>query len=276
MLQGLGSNFFPFVLSRPIESRFEESRHDSFSRFCNDLDFICLPGKGVSTLLGWSELLPMKGGFLDRIAEQRVIVKTVNSTFALPKFFTKQIEFFRSCSHLKNDFLSGCDQSKIFLDVKKVFYASIGLLIATLKMPLLLDKTNVIDLSQISRKLPDALKKSSTLLTLCLACMNLVESCWAFESFLKHRGSSAFSDNAHSSKAAKVGIKLFSCTVKTALAFLGTAALFFGWHLSPLILAGSATLSFGTSLTSKLVRHGNTYVGAKLRPSSFVEASLPE
>ena len=87
------------------------------------------------------------------LAVQRHSIKVVSSTFALPQFFIKQLKLYEACEQLKNNFTQEvpAKMEKIVGDVKKVFLSSISSIISTLKIPQLLHKTQVIDLSKVSR-----------------------------------------------------------------------------------------------------------------------------
>ncbi len=158
-------------------------------RISKFLGQIRLPFKGISSLFAWAEIAPFKKGFSEWILLQRIQVKTFSSTFNLPKFFIKQIKLFHSCKNLKEQCLNDLkDPVKIALSAKKVFLKTISAVLASLKMPLLLDKLSLINLSKYSRTLAGRLDNSETLLTLALTGMKLVDSVWSLSKKLSLYG----------------------------------------------------------------------------------------
>lgn len=223
-------------LSLPQENR----NSSSLERFNKRLDLTRLPSKGVSTLFGWGEIVPISHTFFKGLSEQRATIKTVNSTFVVPKFFTKQVKLTQAVISLKNDLKAGCDLNQLLLDVKKIFFFTIALLIYTLKMPLLFHKTQVVDLTEISNTLPDVLEKGQTIFMFGNAAAHFVDTAWILRCGKAQSG-------------AKIGVKLLSSTIKVSVSCMGVAALFFGFCLSPFILLTASTISFTSSLVSKML-----------------------
>ncbi len=234
------------------------ARRSTLERFNERLSLLRLPSKGVSTLLGWGELLPFNHDLHHHLSEQRTTLKTMNSTFALPKFFTKQIKFSKALVHLKKDLSENCDLGQLTQDVKKVFFSALGLLLSSLKMPLLLHKTQIIDLTEISRQFPDLLEKGEGVLSFGGAVLHFADGLWTLRACVKDHKL----EDQRPPDAAKLNIKLISSTIKVSLGFIEIATLFFGCCLSPVILITVSTISFATSLIKKMVHH---------KPLSFKE-----
>ena len=230
--------------NNPPLAQSKESEPDAISLFNERLDYLRLPNKGINLLLGWGELLPLNKGILGHLASQRMTTKTVKTVLGVPNFFTKPIKLYQACQERKSN------------DVKKIFYAFVGVVISTLKMPLLLHKTRIIDLKRISGYLPDELKRGAAILTLGVACVRLADNSMAFAHQWEKSQSSGyagFQEVIHTKKGKKLGMKLISSTVKTGLAFMGAASLFFGCQLPPLVLITASTLSFTATLTNKML-----------------------
>jgi hypothetical protein len=233
-----------------------ESALQSFlRRLDSEYNLIRMPSKGVSALFGWIELSSMKYENLANLAEQRILVKTGNSTFALPKFFLKQLKFYCACTDTQD--------KTIFQKIKRVFMSGLSLALSWIKLPMLFDKTNLIDLTQIARSLPDTLAKGATLLTLVQSGVKMAEGSWAIGSYLAQSHCAP-----KSSKAIKLYIKLGSSAIKLGGATIGAAALFFNIYFAPLALISLATVSFAVSLISKCICHSRLILG-KPRPITY-------
>jgi hypothetical protein len=108
--------------------------------------------------------------------------------------------------------------------------------------------------------------------------MHLVENSWLFGSFLRRWESSGDRDPKEilqSAKAKKLGIKLITSGAKTGTAFLSAASLFFGWHLSPLIVISSSTVSLAASVTCKVGTHSELTWGERSIVQFPAGPSLP-
>ncbi len=217
---------------------------ESAGKASKSLALIRLPYKGISSLFAWGEVLPLRKGLSDWILTQRVEVKLFSSMFNLPKFFFKQIRLIHSLINLKTQYAKGEDLPELVHGIKKVFLRSMSSLIVSLKIPLLFNKLQLIDLSQLSRSLVGKLDKSETLLTLCFTGMKLVNSAWSLEKKLKM-------DRMRPSLSPKTKeqiLKVGSYALHFFATALVSAALFLGLPASPIVTVVLSNLSFTLAL----------------------------
>ncbi len=260
----------------------EEKKKDNYffrfvEKYGEQLDFIRLPNKAIGALLGWAEYMPLSSQLLSFIADRRYSIKTVTSTFAIPKFFIKQVKLFEACHHLKNRLsvqrLAGLD--KVIEDVKKIFLAFLAATIATIKVPQLLDKTRIIDLNKISRMLPSVLAKSECLLSIGLYSMKVVDTTWVLRSQLKRENLSLADWKWSSSpKVTKTLLRLGSNSLQIISNSIAAAALFLGWYTNPLASLGVSMLSVTISILSKIDCHSHFFWKDSKRTEAAI-ASLP-
>jgi hypothetical protein len=236
----------------------EKSEPDAFYVFNKRLDFSRLPSKGINVLLTWGELMPLNKSLIGRVSACRMTGKTIYGAFCVPKFFTKQIKLYQVCQSLKGQELTFCR-------VKKIFYAFLGVAIATVKMPLFLDKTRFINLRQVSLHLPGILGRGEAVLVLGILGMRLGSGSVSFSQYWKQSqcapGHAGLGEILHTRRGQKLGVKVLSSTVKTGLALASVASLFFGWQLPPLALITASTFSFTLSVTSKMLFHREIVFG---------------
>lgn len=255
-----------FLRDDPSSAQREGSKQDAVHRFNTQLGFFRLPNKVISTLMGWGELLPLNESVLNHLSERRTTIKTMSATFAVPKFFTKQIKLYQSCQNFIKNLNAERDLEQKINDAKKIFYAFLGVVISAMKMPLLLHKTRIIDLKRISDHLPGELKRGSAVLALAVACMHMGENSRAFARHLNKSQISGYSDFKEilaSKKGKKLGVKFISSVFKSGLACMGAASLFFGWYVPPLLLMTASTISFTISLTSKMPSNAKIMLGKR-------------
>ena len=218
-------------------------RQYSFFEYIDDLQnkyaYIRLPLKGVALLFKWLERAPFAYETQAFIAMQRRVVKTTDSTFGLPNFIIKQIKFYQSCTQLAKQ--RNIDR------IKKVVRSALGLTVSAIKMPLLLDKTDVIDLSKISRRLPSDLDLAGSLLTMILSGSKLIENSWSMASYLAKPGATLLSR-----KGGKLAFGLGTTGIEFATASFGAAALLLNLYIPSFVLILLATASFAASLFNKL------------------------
>jgi hypothetical protein len=230
-----------------------------FFHFSKYLDIFRLPFKAVSTLFTWGEVVPLKLAEAAYIAGQRQQIKTISSTFALPKFFIKQFHLYTAWNNLTATITKPeIDVAKLVGNIKQVFFKTMSSIISALKIPQLFDRTGVIDLTKISRLLPNALAKTENVFSLVVYSMKLVDSTWKLRSVLKKNlAANGGQWEGFSARAIGSMIKVGSNGIKMLSASVTTAALFFGVYVAPLAAVLLTTLSFTVSLTSKVVRHND-------------------
>jgi hypothetical protein len=262
------------ILVTPSEKKDEDNLLFRFSKkFSEQLDLIRIPNKVMSTLLGWAECMPLPSRLLAFIADQREVIKTVASTFALPKFFVKQVKLYETCNQLKNRLsASAVNLGKVIDAVKKTFFASLSAASAGIKLSQLLDKTRIIDLSKISRLLPNVLAKTDCLLSLGLNSMKIVDTFWILRAQIKKENRSPKERNwSFSNKTTKAIVKLGSRGVKVFSNSIAAAALFLGLYINPLVSVAVATLS----IADKIIRHSKFFCKGKSKKSEETFAFLP-
>jgi hypothetical protein len=240
-------------------------------KFSEHLSSALFPNKIVTTLLGWAEVVPLPSKIVPFIAEQRNAIKTSSSTFAVPNFFLTQSKLVETSLDLKKKLTSSTPLSfgEVVENVKKVFFAFLSSIISFFKLPGSLDKTKVIDLSKISKQLPDVLAKGGTLLSLGLDSMKTVDSAWA----LKKQLSSA---NGHFSSGVKKSIlKLGTGSLSVVSDGLSTASLFLGWYADPIVAATVTTISVGITLAGKIASFNKLFWNGESKARDAAYASLP-
>ncbi len=242
-------------------------------KFGKKLDFVQLINKAVSNLLSWSEYLPLPSKVLSFLADQRFQIKTVSSTFALPKFFIKQAKLCETFMLLKNRFnVAGPDRlKKIAGGAKKTFFAFLSAVKTGMKLPQLLDKTRIVDLSKISRMLPNYLAKGEYLVSAGLCGMKTVDIARKLRAQLKKEN---FSEK-FSPKVKKTLLKLGANSAKTFSNSLAGAALFLGMYSNPIIATALSTLTIGISVISNMIGHTQFFRGDKSNGFWEASASLP-
>ena len=242
-------------------------------KFGKKLDIICLVNKAISNLLSWSEYLPLPSYILSFLADQRYQIKTVSSTFALPKFFIKQAKLYENLVLLKNRFsISGPFRLKnVVKEAKRTFFAFLSAVKTGIKVPQLLDKTRIIDLSKISRMLPSYFAKGECVVSTGLYGMKTVDTAMKLHTQLKKEN---YSDKL-SSKVKKTLLKLGSNTAKTVSNSIAGAALFLGWYNNPIIATAVSTFSISISIISKMIGHSKFFRGDKSNDLWKASASLP-
>lgn len=267
------------IVKNPSEDKKKDNYFFRFIEKCGEqLDIIRFPNKVISTLLGWKEYLPLPSQLLSFLSDRRHTIKTVTSTFALPKFFIKQIKLLETCNHLKNRLCAqvavGVD--KVVENVKKVFLAFLSATIATIKLPQVLDKTRIIDLSKISKMLPNVLAKCEGLLSIGLYSMKVVDTTWLLHSQLK-KETRPLADWKWSSspKVTKTLLKLASNSLKVFSNSVSTAVLFLGWCTNPLVSFGVSLLSLSVSVLGKVGSHSTFFRKDDSKRTEAAFASLP-
>lgn len=224
-------------------------------KFGKQLNALRTPSKAMSTLLSWTEFMPLPYRWLSLFADQRYAVKAVTSTFALPMFFVKQIKLYESCQHLKNRlFMSNpLNMGKVIGDVKKIFFSFLAAILGGIKLTQLLDKTRIVNLNKISQLLPNILAKSNCLLSLALHSMKMIDISWALQSQLKKENLPVKEYSCSPSrKMTKTMMKLGANSAKVLSNSISVAALFLGWTINPLVSAAISTLSVVASITCKI------------------------
>lgn len=259
----------------------EEKKKDNdffrfFEKWGEQLDFIRLPNKVIGTWLGWAEYMLLPSQPLSLITDRRLTIKAVTSTFAIPKFFIKQVKLFETCYDLKNKLSAKpAGLGKIIEDVKKTFLAFLAAITATIKVPQILDKTRIFDLNKISRALPTILAKSECLLSLGLYGMKVIDTGWTLCSQLKRKNRSLADRKWSSSpKVTKSLQKLGSNSLKVISNSFSAAALFLGSCANPLASLVISILSVIASLLGKIgCRSDIFWKDSKRAEDAF--ASLP-
>jgi hypothetical protein len=246
---------------------------EDFKKF---LDNALLPNKVISNLLSWTEFMKLPDSWQVFLAVQRHSIKVVSTTFALPHFFIKQIKLYEACEQLKKNLTKEipAKMEKIVSDVKNVFFASISSIISTLKIPHLLHKTEVIDLSKVSRALPNVLSKTVSLFSLAFSGMKLVDTAWTLQGqFRKERAPSLTHQLSHpSAKVKALYLKLGTGSLIAVSNSINAASLFLGVHINPIVSLTVATVSLTISVFSKFLRNSRLF-GLTEHKSSLV--SLP-
>ncbi len=228
---------------------------DEFAKF---LDNALLPNKVINNLLGWAEYMKLPDSWQVFLAVQRHSIKTVTSTFALPQFFIKQLKLYEACEDLKKNFTQDvpAKMGKVLGDVKKVFLASISSIISTLKIPQLLHKTQVIDLSKLSRMLPSVLSKTESLFSLAFSGMKLVDTAWTLQSQLQKENATLSHKFWHpSAKVKALYLKLGTGSLGAVTDSIGAASLFLGVHVNPIASMTISTISLTITVVSKFLRN---------------------
>lgn len=232
---------------------------DEFAKF---LGIALLPNKVISNLLGWAEWMKLPDSWQVFLAVQRHSIKVVSSTFALPRFFIKQLKLYEACEQLKNNFTQEVPAKieKIVGDVKKVFFSSISSIISTLKIPQLLHKTQVIDLSKVSRVLPSVLSKTESLFSLAFSGMRLVDTAWTLQGQLQKENAALTHKLLHpSAKVKTLYLKLGTGSLKAVSNSIGAASLFLGVHVNPIASMTLSTISLTASVVSKFLRNSSLF-----------------
>lgn len=267
----------PLLLNLPVAED-KKGRRDDVNAAEKRLDFLVLPGKGVSALIGLNGFLPSNLGLLGNLSEQRATIKAVSSTFAVPKLITKQIKLLQAFQEARNNYAQGRGFRQLALDTKKIFLFFLKWIVAAIKIPLLLIKTRILDLTKISGHLPEVLDKTATCLSLGVACATLVENSTSLgsqiQAQLKGNGTD-LKTLVQNPKIVKSGIKVFASAVKTAMAFAAFATMMLGWYLSPLFLVAASTFSFVTALISKLALNGGLLWNDRASYSLDLRSRLP-
>lgn len=238
----------------------EDYLSDLCERISKYLDIARVPFKGVSALFAWAEAVPFKSEWADYIVGQRMSVKLISTTFNLPKFLIKVHALYQTCDDLRKTVHSQAelDMARLIKNIKNIFYKTSSLAISSIKIPLMFDKTGLIDLSKISRTLSDKLSKAENLISLSMYSMKLVNSSMALRALFKDgRAYKAGPHGGLSPKANMAIIKVVSNTIKIISTAASSAALFLSVYFPPVVLVALTSLSFGVSLTSKVVRHSN-------------------
>jgi hypothetical protein len=251
------------ITVNPIEKKEKNNLFFHFTKkFSEQLDLIRMPNKMISTLLSWTEFMPLPSQVLSFIADRRDKIKMVTSTFALPKLFIKQIKLYEACHYLKNRLSARGHVSldKIVDDVKKKFLAFLSVTIKGIQLPQLLDKARIIDLNKISRMLLGALAKSECLLSLGYYSIKVADKAWILHTQLKSENQALAHWKWNSSpKATRTLIKLSTNSLKVLSNSISVAALFLGLHTNPLISLAVSTLSISVSIIAKITCHRNFF-----------------
>ncbi len=249
----------------------------SVKKFGEQLDFIRLPNKVISTLFRWTEYIPLPSQLLSFFADRYHSIKEVTSTFAIPKFFIKQAKLFEACYHLQSRWSAQgfARLDKIVKDIKNFFFSFLSATIATIKLPQILDKTRIIDLNRISRALPSILAKSECLLSLGLSSMKVIDTTWTLRSQLKRENRSLADWKWNSSPTVtKTLLKLGSNSLTVISNSISAAALFLGRHVNPLVSLVVSTISISAALFSKVACHSKL-TGKDSRCADKAYFSLP-
>jgi hypothetical protein len=246
-------------------------------QFGKHLDIACFSNKVASTVLDWMKLLPLSDGLLSLIANRRHMIKSVTSLFNLPKFFVKQIRRYEVCSELKERLTSNIQRLHQWVDnVKKIFFTALSTIIAGLKLPRLLDKAGIIDLSKISRMLSTRLARGACLCSLVLCSMKFVDTAWTLRSHLKKEHASPKWDVWHPSRRlTRTILKLGSNSIKLLAHSLSAAVLFLGWYSNPLVFVTVSTATLGFSFATKTSRDRKSICGSHAKKAREAGALLP-
>ena len=241
------------------------------------LKLIRMPNKVISTLFGWAEMIYPSESWQTFLTAQRYTIKAVASTFALPKLIIKQVKLFEAWSHLKNSLTQEMPAKleKIAGEVKKVFLSFLSCLAAGLKIPQLLDKTQVVDLSKISRLLPSVLRRAECLLSLALSSMKFIDTAWNLQEQLEKENANAPHHSGHSAKTKSLIFKLGTSSIKIVSDSINAASLFLGWYATPIVNLTVSTISLTASVVSKLVRNSHLFGMKEPKNSQEAASVLP-
>lgn len=244
-------------------------------KFKKYLDIIKLPNKAIDILFNWAELSPLPSKHLSFISKQHKTVKSVDSTLALPNFFIKQIELYKTCGHLKQSLETRTPGrlGTIIDDVKKIFFSS-----TTSGLTLIqhLDKNRVINLSKISKSLPLNLVKGNCLLSLASRSTSVAETTWTLYNQIKKEKVCAKKRDWHLSPAVTKNLmKLGSNSLSLTSDSLKAAVLFFGCFINPFLVISITTLSFAITLFEKIQSKNHLFCRNKSKNLEESLTSLP-
>ena len=249
----------------------------AIEQFDKQLDVFRLPTE-VDLVLGWIGSMPLPLSWASLIVEQHRTIKTISSTFSLPKFGVKQIQFYKSYSHLKNriDSMDPNDFDDIAKDGKKTFFSMLAAMIAGLKLPRLLDKTRVLDLSKISKSLPATLAKGECFFSLISDSVKIADTAWILNSQLRNENASLVERMWNPSpKMKKDLLELCSNSFSALSSSISAASLFLKWSAHPYLSVAVSTLSTMSSLMSQGISCDRWLWGTQSADSRKVFASLP-
>ena len=242
----------------------------TLERFGHDVSLLFLPGKIVYTLISWGSLMPLPSDALAAMATRQKALKAVNSTFELPKFLAKQIKLYEAYADYQ-DARACCREFgyDLAIKTKNVFCAFLEVTLSALKIPLLFNKTHLIDLSKISTRLPTSLSYGTTVLSLGVSGIKFSDSAWELGVLVKE-GQPKDIKNFSQKKIRSIA-KVASNSIKLASSGLSAGVLFMGWCISPLFLVSVSTISFAVSLVNKIY-HQNSLLRAGSK-SNFITGS---
>lgn len=264
------------LLDRAIPLNCEIKQKDHFRLFCQRLKLFQMPvpRKGLIYTMNWTEHLSLTPSYSKHLSKRRKTLKTVSSTFALPKLFIQQIKLAKAYFQLHKVLIKGRDLQKTLGHVKQCFFLSLKSTTSFLKFPLLLDKTGVINLKAF-QGLPDVLKTGASFLGLSLLSMQFTENAWTFGTHWKQKRSQGRSmkEIVYSGKGNKLASKLMSCSLKAGLKFWGAVSKFFNYPSTPLLTLSISTALFAIPLIRQMLRDGPPLFGNK--EVQHISARLP-
>ncbi len=218
--------------------------------------------KGLNCFFGWVSYLPFSDGASSKIGSSRSIVKLCSSTMSIPKLANKALQLHHDIKALVCCVNSrGGDPQcgeKILNVISDVFFSSVGFLKRTSKVIFCLDKTQMIDLTMVSESVPDYLEKFCLVTTVIFAVKRIATSVLRLQdiycsNFIQPEGLKEDQENEEKCLMLKIAsstLKLFSAALVTIVLFVPTVV------ISPVLLLGVSSLSFGLGLTGAFIKPG--------------------
>lgn len=229
-------------------------------KFGTYLGLACLPFKGLVTLFSWGEVLPLKPDILNLIATQRKTMKSITTTFKVPKFFLTESSVVQTCANFRRTVSATPppDQSTLVEKVKETSSQILKGSITLLKFPAVLDKTGMINISYFPSFLTSGLFGTVVdTLSLVDNGAGLLDSIGKLRSvFRKTAGPDEAAQKELAQKKTKAVIKVTSGSLKLLSATLSAPLTLFAPVIAPVVLLMISSLSFVLKLTGKFISGG--------------------
>ena len=264
-----GVHLVPVIHSKKDTYRAQDfSISEFFSQFMRKLNLASLPFWAVSTLFSWGTVIPQKWEVLKFITKQYAEIKAISSTFAIPRLIVGllngPINLFNAGADLNQTVTTGAktDPVKVSQKVKNVYYRSSAVASSILRVPQLLHKTGIIDLTSPSNVILDGLAKTDNGLSMVLNSVKIVDYVHELLPALKK----SLGPNRHEWKGLSpyeqnVLMSLATSSTSFISSAVRTASLFFGVYIAPVAFVATNTLSFVVSLICQVVRNNDHITG---------------
>jgi hypothetical protein len=236
--------------------------------------------KGLKCFFNWSGQFSFSEKMTRQLGSSHSVIKLCSSTFAIPQLVNKSIQLYDDvkalgcCASQNNRDLDGL--KSVAKATSHVFFSTLGVISKFAKVVYCLDKTDLINLTEVPDWFLSQLEKICFVAMLFSSSRTLVKSSRELVSAVrKYRQIDVAEGSSREEQKTRLIKKMALNVFKISSCTLVGISIFFPGVVSPLVALGFSTVSFGMGVSSFLSRKKHEAINSQVSASSNSIYYLP-